>query len=614
MVGVLEPTALFASEELPLSGFDGVLGVRDRTDRFLALCHETEPSAEGCPSRPSDLAAVIFTSGSTGRPKAVLHTQRSLAYKARLMARVHGLGPGDTVLMPAPMAHISGLLNAVLLPGAAGMRVVLMERWDPARGLRLIEEQRVSYMIGPPSIFNGLMEQPGFDRRKVASMRVVSSGMLGVSPEFVAEATRGLGAVVKRSYGSTEAPTVSTCTNEDPPERCRDTDGRAVGDAEIKVVDPSTGRRRPPGRPGEVWVRGPELFAGYAEAAETEAAVHRGWFRTGDLGVLDAGGWLAITGRLKELIIRGGENIAPAEVERALELHPEVVGGRGRRRPRRPAGGAGLRLRGRPLVDRRRGVPTLVRRAGDRPLQGARGGGAGRSPAAPGGGEARPGRPQGPGRGAGRGRPAPVSRVRPVVRRGGSGEDGPMDLSLSDEELAFRDEIRGWLAANLELPAAFSSLEEEFAWGRVWQARLAADRWVGIHWPEPYGGRGATPLQVAIFNLEYARSRAPQPVNRNGINHVGPTLLAHGSEEQKSRWLPRILDAEEVWCQLFSEPGAGSDLAGLTTRADPTEGGWVLTGQKVWTSYAQFARWGIALVRTDPDAPKHRASPTWWST
>ncbi len=325
MVGVLEPTALFASEELPLSGFDGVLGVRDRTDRFLALCHETEPSAEGCPSRPSDLAAVIFTSGSTGRPKAVLHTQRSLAYKARLMARVHGLGPGDTVLMPAPMAHISGLLNAVLLPGAAGMRVVLMERWDPARGLRLIEEQRVSYMIGPPSIFNGLMEQPGFDRRKVASMRVVSSGMLGVSPEFVAEATRGLGAVVKRSYGSTEAPTVSTCTNEDPPERCRDTDGRAVGDAEIKVVDPSTGRRRPPGRPGEVWVRGPELFAGYAEAAETEAAVHRGWFRTGDLGVLDAGGWLAITGRLKELIIRGGENIAPAEVERALELHPEVV-------------------------------------------------------------------------------------------------------------------------------------------------------------------------------------------------------------------------------------------------------------------------------------------------
>jgi alkylation response protein AidB-like acyl-CoA dehydrogenase len=181
-----------------------------------------------------------------------------------------------------------------------------------------------------------------------------------------------------------------------------------------------------------------------------------------------------------------------------------------------------------------------------------------------------------------------------------------VDLSLSPEEVAFRDEIRTWLETNADVPERFASLEEEFAWGREWQARLAADRWVGIHWPEEYGGRGATPLQVAIFNLEYARSRAPQPVNRNGINHVGPTLLAHGTESQKARFLPRILDAREIWCQLFSEPGAGSDLASLTTRAVETEGGWVVQGQKVWTSYAQFARWGIALVRTDPDLPKHR--------
>ncbi len=181
-----------------------------------------------------------------------------------------------------------------------------------------------------------------------------------------------------------------------------------------------------------------------------------------------------------------------------------------------------------------------------------------------------------------------------------------MDLSLTAEEEAFRDEVRAWLEANVDLPTRFRSLEEEFAWGREWQARLARDRWVGIHWPEEYGGRGATPLQVAIFNMEYARSRAPQPVNRNGINHVGPTILAHGTDVQKERWLPRILDAQEIWCQLFSEPGSGSDLASLTTRAMPTEGGWVLQGQKVWTSYAQFARWGIALVRTDPDAPKHK--------
>jgi alkylation response protein AidB-like acyl-CoA dehydrogenase len=181
-----------------------------------------------------------------------------------------------------------------------------------------------------------------------------------------------------------------------------------------------------------------------------------------------------------------------------------------------------------------------------------------------------------------------------------------VDLSFTEEEEAFAADVRAWLRDNLELPPSFASMDDEIAWGRAWQKRLAADRWVGIHWPAAYGGRGAPPLQVAIFNAEYARARAPQPVNRVGINLAGPTLLAHGTDAQKERWLAKILDAEEIWCQLFSEPGAGSDLASLTTRADPVEGGWVLNGQKVWTSYAQYARWGICLARTDPDAPKHR--------
>ena len=181
-----------------------------------------------------------------------------------------------------------------------------------------------------------------------------------------------------------------------------------------------------------------------------------------------------------------------------------------------------------------------------------------------------------------------------------------MDLSFTPEEQAFAAEIRAWLAVHLELPPSFATLDEEIAWGRAWQAKLAADRWVGIHWPSEYGGRGASPVQVALYNMEYARSRALQPVNRVGINLAGPTLLAHGTDAQKQQWLPRILDAEEIWCQLFSEPGAGSDLAALSTRATPVDDGWLLDGQKVWTSYAQYARWGIALVRTNPDAPKHR--------
>src|SRR5438067_3762772 len=133
-----------------------------------------------------------------------------------------------------------------------------------------------------------------------------------------------------------------------------------------------------------------------------------------------------------------------------------------------------------------------------------------------------------------------------------------MDLSIATDDRALADEARQWLADNPQLQPRFTTLEEEVEWGRAWQAKLAEARWIAIHWPAEFGGRGASPVQVAIFNMEYARSRALQPVNRNGINLAGPTLLVHGTEEQKRRWLPPILDAREIWCQLFSEPGAGS--------------------------------------------------------
>jgi acyl-CoA synthetase (AMP-forming)/AMP-acid ligase II len=145
-----------------------------------------------------------------------------------------------------------------------------------------------------------------------------------VTPEFIDAARQGLGATVKRTYGSTEAPTVTTSTAADGPDKARDTDGRSVGDAAIRVVDPLTGRGVPPGDQGEVLLRGPELFVGYGEASETAEAVRRGWFATGDLGTLDADGWLTIVGRCKDVIIRAGENIASAEVERLLESYPGV--------------------------------------------------------------------------------------------------------------------------------------------------------------------------------------------------------------------------------------------------------------------------------------------------
>ena len=157
-----------------------------------------------------------------------------------------------------------------------------------------------------------------------------------------------------------------------------------------------------------------------------------------------------------------------------------------------------------------------------------------------------------------------------------------MNLTPTAAEERLRHDFRDWLRDHLPweygqgLPPRFDDLAEEVAFLRQWQGRLAADRWVGVAWPVEYGGRGAGPVEHFIVTEELARARAPELVGRIGINLVGPTLLAHGTDEQRTRWLPAILPAEELWCQLFSEPGAGSDLASLTTRATPTAGGWVL--------------------------------------
>ena len=140
---------------------------------------------------------------------------------------------------------------------------------------------------------------------------------------------------------------------------------------------------------------------------------------------------------------------------------------------------------------------------------------------------------------------------------------------------------------------------------REWQLTLHADRWIAVHWPVEYGGRDASVTQVAIYNEELARAGAPQLLGRAGITLVGPTLMAHGTEEQRRRWMPRILAGDDVWCQLFSEPDAGSDLTNLSTRAEKHGDVYVVNGQKVWSSHARFANWGIALVRTDRDARPH---------
>lgn len=312
MLETLHPTLFFPTEE--------VRGPDARLSRLIAGGAPVHRSA----ARPSDLAVVLFTSGSTGGPKAALHTQRGLAYKAQVMAAAHRLRADDAVLMPAPLAHISGLLNAVLIPGVVPIRAELMARWDPDEATAVIEREHISFMIGPPTFFITLMSAPAFTTERVHSLRLVSSGGAGVTPAFVVEATERLGAQVKRTYGSTEAPTITTSTPDDPPERARENDGRATGAARLRVSDPATGAARPPGATGELWLRGPELFVGYSDPDRTRAAISRGWFRTGDLATVDDDGWLTIVGRIKDVIIRAGENIPAAEVEGILEAHPAV--------------------------------------------------------------------------------------------------------------------------------------------------------------------------------------------------------------------------------------------------------------------------------------------------
>jgi acyl-CoA synthetase (AMP-forming)/AMP-acid ligase II len=297
--------------------------VRGASARFSKLLDAGAPVTRSA-ARPSDLAAALFTSGSTGEPKAALHTQRGLAYKARVMIGAHELSPGDSILMPAPLAHVSGLLNAVLIPGVLPMRAVLMAKWSPQVALDVIERERITFMIGPPAFFVALMSAAEFTPERVKSLRLISSGGAGVTAAFVDQASAAFGARVKRTYGSTEAPTVTTSFAPDPVERARATDGRATGAVELRVTDPATERQVSPGESGELWLRGPELFVGYADRSQTRAAVSRGWFRTGDLATVDEDAWLTIVGRMKEVIIRGGENVAVAEVEGILEAHPDV--------------------------------------------------------------------------------------------------------------------------------------------------------------------------------------------------------------------------------------------------------------------------------------------------
>ena len=182
-----------------------------------------------------------------------------------------------------------------------------------------------------------------------------------------------------------------------------------------------------------------------------------------------------------------------------------------------------------------------------------------------------------------------------------------MDLSLNDAQLSFRNSVRSWLEANvperkLSSPSSSEGLEQH----RAWERKLFDAGFAAVHWPKDYGGLGLDPISTAIFYDEYVAAGAPERLNRIGLGLGGPTIIDHGTEQQKNRWLDRILSCEDIWCQGFSEPSSGSDLASVRTRGVLEKDGIVVTGQKIWTSHSRFADWIFALVRTDPEASKHK--------
>ncbi|HEV1287080.1 MAG TPA: acyl-CoA dehydrogenase [Bryobacteraceae bacterium] len=186
-----------------------------------------------------------------------------------------------------------------------------------------------------------------------------------------------------------------------------------------------------------------------------------------------------------------------------------------------------------------------------------------------------------------------------------------MDLNLTPQELRFRDEVRAWFAENVPRDWVKRRDEEEsmqgrFEYLRAWQRKLYDAGWAGISWPKDFGGRGAPVMEQVIFIEEMARAEAPPMANVIALGLIGPTIIAFGTPEQKKRYLAKMLSAEEIWCQGFSEPNAGSDLAALSTTGVLDGDHFVVNGQKCWTSYAWAADWCELIVRTDPTVPKHK--------
>ena len=290
-------------------------------DEVAARATPDFPRPQISPDEPHILA---YTSGTTSDPKGVVHSHNTLLSELRAIHAASGGGPEDVFLCPNPIGHIAGIYSALIAPFILGYKtLLLMDGWDPTWALQLIQDHKVTFTGGATFFLATLLNSPDFDKYDTSSLREFGLGGAGVPPSLVEQAD-SIGWWSMRAYGCTEHPSITMGTKDDPLHKRAYTDGRPMLDVEVRLID-DDGNDVAPGDEGEVISRGPDQFLGYMDPAmDAEAFTEDGWFRTGDIGRFDEDGYLAITDRKKDIIIRGGENISAREVEEVLVQHPKV--------------------------------------------------------------------------------------------------------------------------------------------------------------------------------------------------------------------------------------------------------------------------------------------------
>ncbi len=288
----------------------------DTADHELLRIDESDDAAPIDPPAPADVPRfLVYTSGSTAEPKGALHSDATLLTECAAQSAYHEMRTDEVFVMPSPVAHVSGLIYGVLLPLYLGATSVLLARWDPTEFLEAIERERGTFSGGATPFLQGATDHPDLDRFDLSTFRLFPCGGADVPPDLIRRAQSRLGVRTGRGYGSTEFPSITSSAGPgEADERRAETDGRPIGRNRIRLAD------------GEIEAIGPEMFLGYLDSSlDADAFTADGWLRTGDLGTIDADGYLTVTGRAKDVVIRNGEKIPAREVEAMLAQHPSVA-------------------------------------------------------------------------------------------------------------------------------------------------------------------------------------------------------------------------------------------------------------------------------------------------